>query len=63
MRDVIKEICDGQTINDRPTNIVCEAAPWRKTYNAAAAKARLFLISNGVKEEEMKTEWGLPLRV
>ena len=63
LRDVIKEICEGQTINDLPTRIVAEPFPLRKTYNAAAAKARHFLLTNGVKEEEMKTEWGPPLRI
>ena len=63
LRDVIKEICDGQTINSMPTRVVAEPAPWRKAYNAAAAKSRNFLIENGVKADELKTEWGPPLRI
>ena len=31
LRDVIKETCDGQAINDRPNRIVAEPAPWRKS--------------------------------
>ena len=43
--------------------VVAEPAPWRKSYNAAAAKARIILTESCVRADEMKTEWGPPLRI